>query len=68
MGHLRGRVGTTIVSAAIIDDVIGIIVLTVVIGFKDPSVRPLTVLLRTVLFLLFAAAIWAVGALSFLLP
>ena len=62
MGHLRGRVGTTIVSAAIIDDVIGIIVLTVVIGFKDPTVRPLTVLLRTVLFLLFAAAIWAVGA------
>lgn len=30
MGHLRGRVGTTIVSAAIIDDVIGIIVLTVI--------------------------------------
>lgn len=61
MGHLRGRVGTTIVSAAIIDDVIGIIVLTVVIGFKDTTVRPLTVLLRTVLFLLFAVVIWLIG-------
>lgn len=30
-------VGTTIVSAAIIDDVIGIFVLTIVIGMKDPS-------------------------------
>ena len=31
------KVGTAIVSAAIIDDVIGIIVLTFVIGFKNPN-------------------------------
>ena len=40
LGHLKSRIGTTIVSAAIIDDVIGIIVLTVVIGIeggKDDS-------------------------------
>ncbi len=36
MGHLKGRVATTILSAAIIDDVIGIVLLTVVIGFKKP--------------------------------
>lgn len=61
MGHLKGRVGTTIVSAAIIDDVIGIIVLTVVIGFKDPTVRPSSVLIHTLLFLVFAAAIGFLG-------
>ena len=50
LGKLNGKTGTTIVSAAIIDDVIGIIVLTVLIGFKDPSVKPSTVLLNTALF------------------
>lgn len=34
LGHLKSRIGTTIVSAAIIDDIIGIIVLTVVIGIE----------------------------------
>ena len=34
LGHLKGKVGTTILSAAIIDDVIGIIVLTFVISFN----------------------------------
>ena len=38
MGKLKGKVGTTILSAAIIDDVIGIIVLTFVIGFKNPEI------------------------------
>ena len=39
MGHLKGEVGTTILSAAIIDDVIGIVVLTVVVGFKGQRRR-----------------------------
>lgn len=43
MGYLKGKIGQTILSAAIIDDVIGIIVLTFVIGFKDPSSNPLRV-------------------------
>lgn len=55
MGHLKGRVGTTILSAAIIDDVIGIIVLTFVIGFKSPDSNPGKVIINTVLF--FAMAI-----------
>lgn len=37
LGKISEFVGTTIVSAAIIDDVIGIFVLTIVIGMKDPS-------------------------------
>lgn len=51
MGKLKGKVGTTILSAAIIDDVIGIIVLTFVIGFKNPDSDPMAVLGNTVCFL-----------------
>lgn len=54
MGKLKGKVGTTILSAAIIDDVIGIIVLTFVIGFKSPESNPGEVVLNTVLFFVFA--------------
>lgn len=62
LGKLRGKVGTTILSAAIIDDVIGIIVMTVVIGFRDPTQDALRVVINTVLF--FAAAI-VVGILCY---
>lgn len=52
MGYLKSRVGQTILSAAIIDDIIGIIVLTFVLGFKDPNSNALLVLGKIVLFLL----------------
>lgn len=51
MGYLNGRVGQTILSAAIIDDVIGIIVLTFVLGMKDPNSNTLLVIGKTALFL-----------------
>lgn len=54
LGKLKGFVGTTILSSAIIDDVIGIIVLTVVIGFKDTSVKPSMIVIKTVLFFIVA--------------
>ena len=54
MGYLKGKVGTTIVSAAIIDDVIGIIVLTFVIGFKNPDSNAGKVIINTILFFLLA--------------
>ncbi len=54
MGKLKGRVGTTILSAAIIDDVIGIIVLTFVVGFKNPDSNPGKVVLNTILFFVLA--------------
>lgn len=50
LGHLKGRVGTTILSAAIIDDIIGIIVLTFVIGIKNPDSNPANVIINTFLF------------------
>lgn len=57
MGKLSSELGTTIVSAAIIDDVIGIIVLTVVIGFKDPSTSIPSVVINTALFFVFAGIV-----------
>lgn len=60
LGFLKGKVGTTILSAAIIDDVIGIIVLTFVIGFKNPSSNPMTVIVNTVLFFVLAIGLGTV--------
>ncbi len=54
LGKLKGKTGTAIMGAAIIDDVIGIIVLTFVIGFRDPQSSPVAVIINTVLFFLFA--------------
>lgn len=54
MGKIKSKAGTTIVSAAIIDDVIGIIVLTFVIGFKDPESHPASVLVKTIIFFIIA--------------
>lgn len=54
MGKISTKVGTLILSAAIIDDVIGIIILTFVIGFKNPDEQPLRVVISTVLFFIFA--------------
>lgn len=50
LGYLKSETGTTIMSAAIIDDVIGIIVLTFVVGMKDPDSKPSSVIISTVLF------------------
>lgn len=57
LGHLKGKIGTLILNAAIIDDVIGIIVLTFVIGFKDPDAQPIKVIINTVLFFVLSAVI-----------
>lgn len=57
LGKLKGKVGTTILSAAIIDDVIGIIVLTFVIGFKNPESNPMDVVISTILFFLAAIGV-----------
>ena len=60
LGYIKGYVGQTILSAAIIDDVIGIIVLTFVMGCKDPSVNPGSVILKTVVFFVLAVVLGVV--------
>lgn len=56
-GKLKTDIGQTIVSAAIIDDVIGIIVLTIVLGVSSGKGGYLTIILKTLAF--FACAIVA---------
>lgn len=56
LGKLQTKAGTVILSAAIIDDVIGIILLSVIIGFKNPSVKPVEAILKTVIFFVLAIA------------
>lgn len=57
LGHLKSKIGTVIVSSAIIDDVLGIILLTFVIGFKSSDVKPAEVVVKTVLFIVFSVAV-----------
>ena len=60
MGKLKGKVGTAILGAAIIDDILGIIILTVAIGMTDPSVSPSAVVIRILLFFVFIAIVGVV--------
>ena len=57
LGKLSDEIGTTILSAAIIDDVIGILVLTMVISFKDPTNSIGMVTVKTALFFLLSAVV-----------
>ncbi|MCR4850330.1 MAG: cation:proton antiporter [Lachnospiraceae bacterium] len=61
MNKISTKVGTLILSAAIIDDVIGILVLTFVIGFKDPATKPLKVVISTVLFFILATVVGVIS-------
>ncbi len=64
MGKLKTRAGTTILSAAILDDIIGIIILSVIIGLRgsgaegaEQGASPLIAILKTAAF--FVCAIGA---------
>lgn len=57
MGKLKSATGTAILGAAVIDDVIGIIVYTVVSSMADDSVGLWSVLGRIVLFFIFSAVV-----------
>lgn len=57
MGKLKSKVGTAIMGAAVIDDVLGIIVLTVLTGFTDSSVNPAMVFVRIIAFFVFIAVV-----------
>lgn len=57
MGKLKGKVGTAILGAAVIDDILGIIILTVISGFADSSVNPAMVFVRIGLFFVFIAVV-----------
>lgn len=57
MGAMKMTSGNAILAAAVIDDVLGIIVLTIVSGLADSSVNVGIVLLKIVLFFIFAVIV-----------
>lgn len=59
MGKLKGKVGTTLLSAAIIDDIIGIVVLSIITGLSggDNKQSPVSVLIHILLFFVFTGAV-----------
>ncbi len=57
LGKLKTRSGNAILGAAIIDDIIGIIALTVITSMADTSVNVAVVLFKIVLFFVFALVI-----------
>ena len=56
LGKLNTRAGNAILGAALIDDILGIIALTLVTSMADPDVHILTVLLKILGFFVFAIA------------
>jgi len=54
MGKLKTPTGTAILGAAVIDDVLGIIIFTIILGFADESVGITSVLIRILMFFVFA--------------
>ncbi len=62
MGKLNGKAGNTVVAAAILDDIIGVIVLSVVIGMKNGSGAtgtgtPTEVIIKTIAFFVSAVIV-----------
>lgn len=57
LGKLNTRAGNTILGAALIDDILGIIALTIITSVADPNVNIGIVLLKIVLFFIFSAAV-----------
>lgn len=54
MGKLNTRAGNAILGAAIIDDILGIIALTITTSLADPSINVIMVLAKIVMFFIFA--------------
>ncbi|HAT4315436.1 TPA: cation:proton antiporter [Clostridium perfringens] len=54
MGKLNTRSGNAILGAAIIDDILGIIALTITTSLADPSINVIIVLAKIVMFFIFA--------------
>ena len=57
IGKLNTRAGNTILGAALIDDILGVIALTIITSMADSSVKIGIVLLKILLFFIFSSAI-----------
>ena len=56
MGKLSTKAGNAILGAAIIDDILGIIALTITTSLSDPSINVVLVLIKIIMFFIFSAS------------
>lgn len=68
LGKLKTKMGTAVLGAAIIDDIIGIIVLTLVISFQDEEVNPVESIIKVGLFFIFVAVCSGIVKLLSMIP
>lgn len=57
MGKLKSKVGTALLSAAIIDDIMGIVVLSILTGLGGSEESSLKVVIKIILFFIFTGAV-----------
>lgn len=57
MGKIKTRTGTTLLSAALIDDIIGIVVLSVLTGLSSGNGNVLVVIVKILLFFVFVVVV-----------
>ncbi|MCI8423937.1 MAG: cation:proton antiporter [Lawsonibacter sp.] len=57
MGKLKTKTGTTLLSAALIDDIIGIVVLSILSAFSSGDSDPIQVLIHILLFFVFVLVV-----------
>lgn len=57
MGKLKSKVGTALLSAAIIDDIIGIVVLSILTGLGGSDESPIKVVIKILLFFVFTGVV-----------
>lgn len=62
LGYANSRIGNAILGAAIIDDVIGIIILTVITSFRDTNISISSVLIKIALYFVCMAILGIVTA------
>ena len=61
MGKLDGKAGNAILGAAIIDDILGILVLTIVISMKDPTISIISIVIKIVIYVMLIGVLWFIA-------
>ncbi len=60
LGRLKGKIGTILLGAAIIDDIVGVLALTIMMSAKDNTISMGEVLLKAVLFFVLLAVLFVI--------
>ncbi len=61
MGHLDGQVGNTILAAAMMDDIIGLVSLAIISGTADPNIHLVKLIMMLGGYFIFAVGMFVIG-------